>query len=779
MLFNGKEAFAVGERILAEAHEDNFFEILPIEPISLQGENFDDTTIVPGFDRAEEKSVKAVQKHSINIDQVQHNRHIDQAYLLLGKSRYFGRRFFPALEAFNFLLKSGADFRTYTEGRIWREKTNIRLQNHRLAINNLRDMTDQLAAKNKFYPLANATMAEAYLNLSITDSALYYLKKAALHANKRKKKGRYFFISGQLYEQLNQIDSARWAYQQVIDLNRKTSRKLLIQSKIKQLLLNSDQGLERKIGALKKMLNNFENEPFEHSIHRALAKIYLQEGQDSTALAFYNASQGSPFLDAYTQQQNYRDLSDYNFEKGNYQNTGAYLDSLLSLMDGKSLEAKKLQRKRDNLSEIIRYEDLRKETDSILHLMDLSEEEQLSFFEAFLEEKTARAIQAKKTEKKGSPIAFFNRQKSAFYFYNSNLVEQGRQTYYSTWGQRPNIDFWRSSNVLRTAQVTEEEEKDATQVTEVNVFVEKPENFVALLPKGEKAKDSLINANHNTYLQLGMIYKEKFNDLQLAEDRLQHLLEQLPQPKIAVQGLYHLYKIYEIENPPLAEHYKARLIEQYPETAFAKLLLDPDSYSGEGIMTPEKLYTAALHKFQEQSFTEALESLQNIEAAISGNEWAPKVALLKAHTLGRIQGIEAWKKELTQVSVNFAASDEGKNALALLQQFNDTLPQTALKVYHNYKWIFPFKKSDTEDKEAFLKTLKNRIENFQPRWKVSEDAYDEEYIFIVVHGIRNQNDIDGWLRQDKDWASAISQTNNFVALATQYREYMINKNWTP
>ncbi|MBT6160657.1 MAG: hypothetical protein HOH81_03050 [Flavobacteriaceae bacterium] len=240
VLFNGKEAFAVGERILAEAHEDNFFEILPIEPISLQGENFDDTTIVPGFDRAEEKSVKAVQKHSINIDQVQHNRHIDQAYLLLGKSRYFDRRFFPALEAFNFLLKSGADFRTYTEGRIWREKTNIRLQNHRLAINNLRDMTDQLAAKNKFYPLANATMAEAYLNLSITDSALYYLKKAALHANKRKKKGRYFFISGQLYEQLNQIDSARWAYQQLIDLNRKTSRKLLIQSKIKQLLLNSD-----------------------------------------------------------------------------------------------------------------------------------------------------------------------------------------------------------------------------------------------------------------------------------------------------------------------------------------------------------------------------------------------------------------------------------------------------------------------------------------------------------------------------------------------------------
>ncbi|MDA9572261.1 hypothetical protein N9R44_02730 [Flavobacteriaceae bacterium] len=37
VLFNGKEAFAIGEAILSQAFEENFYELLPVEPISLRG----------------------------------------------------------------------------------------------------------------------------------------------------------------------------------------------------------------------------------------------------------------------------------------------------------------------------------------------------------------------------------------------------------------------------------------------------------------------------------------------------------------------------------------------------------------------------------------------------------------------------------------------------------------------------------------------------------------------------------------------------------------------
>lgn len=52
VLFNGKEAFNIGEQILEQAYEDNFYELLPVEPINLRGENIDESSIVPGFDRS-------------------------------------------------------------------------------------------------------------------------------------------------------------------------------------------------------------------------------------------------------------------------------------------------------------------------------------------------------------------------------------------------------------------------------------------------------------------------------------------------------------------------------------------------------------------------------------------------------------------------------------------------------------------------------------------------------------------------------------------------------
>ena len=39
--------------------------------ILLKGEVFDNNTIVPGFNKAEEKAVKAIQKHSMNINGTQ------------------------------------------------------------------------------------------------------------------------------------------------------------------------------------------------------------------------------------------------------------------------------------------------------------------------------------------------------------------------------------------------------------------------------------------------------------------------------------------------------------------------------------------------------------------------------------------------------------------------------------------------------------------------------------------------------------------------------------
>ena len=193
----------------------------------------------------------------MNINGNQYNRQIDEAYLLLGKARYYDRRFFPALEAFNFLLKSGANQSIFVEGKIWREKTNIRLQNHQLATQNLKPIAKSLNFRNKLYPLANATVAEAFINLKELDSATYYMKRAALAAPKRKLKARYLFITGQLFETLEQQDSAQWAYEEITDLKRKAARKFYINAKIKQTLLDTTTLVENRIERIGRLMNNY------------------------------------------------------------------------------------------------------------------------------------------------------------------------------------------------------------------------------------------------------------------------------------------------------------------------------------------------------------------------------------------------------------------------------------------------------------------------------------------------------------------------------------------
>ena len=777
VLFNGKEAFNIGEQILEQAYEDNFYELLPVEPINLRGENIDESSIVPGFDRAEEKAVKAIQKHSMNINGNQYNRQIDEAYLLLGKARYYDRRFFPALEAFNFLLKSGANQSIFVEGKIWREKTNIRLQNHQLAIQNLKPIAKSLNFRNKLYPLANATVAEAFINLKELDSATYYMKRAALAAPKRKLKARYLFITGQLFETLEQQDSAQWAYEEITDLKRKAARKFYLNAKIKQTLLDTTTLVEDRIERIGRLMNNYENEAFEHVLNRSLGSLYLKENQDSLALVYFTRSLESPSIDSYTQIENYQDLADYYFSKGDYLKTGEYLEKLLPLFDNTSVAYKKLKRKKDNLSEVVAYEKTIQSTDSLLSLLSLSQKEQEQFFQNFIDEQQAIAEKTLENQSKKRQFLSQDKPQNAFYFYNPKVVLQGRQTYKANWGNRPNVDNWRQTASLQTTLTNSTQDSELSS-KKVTFLQQTPKSYVSALPKSVNAKDSIKSLNQNAYLQLGMIYKEKFADFPLARKRLNALLDLTPPEEIAVQALYHLYRMNETEFPERAAQNRAILLENYSDTPFAMLISDPENYDASGVITPEKLYANVLSLFEKQDFKKVLTEIEALEVVTSGSQMEPKIALLKAHTQGRLYGIDAWKSALREVEANFSAVAEGINAKALIAQIETNDLNESGAVYKNYKWIFPFLSSDEKESLAFYKELKNILSTTKRNWKVSQDTYNEEYTFIVVHGIRDTQEVE-LLKENERVKNTLSFENidNFVALTSQYRTYLKNKSW--
>ena len=776
VLFNGKEAFSIGEEILSDAFEENFYELLPVEPINLRGENIDETTIIPGFDRAEEKAVKAIQKHSLKINDIQYNRQIDDAYLLLGKARYFDRRFFPALEAFNFLLESPTNRNSYVEGKIWREKTNIRLRNEELAIENLRPLARSIFPSNKFYSLANATLAESFLNLKQLDSASFYIKRAALEAPKRKNKARYLFITGQLFESLGKRDSAEWAFKEIIALKRKAPKKFLLQAKIKKTLLDTLNTLTDRVSFLQKILKNYENQTFEHLVNRAIGNLYLKQKEDSLALVYFDRSIDSPYLDPYTQIENNKDLADYHFKEGNYFISGNYLDKLLPLFDETSLAFKKIKRKRENLSEVIFYEQNIKQTDSIIYLMTLSKKEQLIYFENLINSKQEKEALKMKEEVNEKRFQLLNRSKTSFYFYNPSQVSKGRQAYLANWGNRPNTDNWRNASSILNSIVIESKSNQPISIKAI--IQEKPENFVASLPQTQKEKDSLILTNQKAYLQIGLIYKEKFNDFPLATERLKKVLSLNPPKEIRVQALYHLYRMEEKKKTDVAENYKIDLIKNYPDTPFARILSDQKNYNSTGTVTPEKLYENALKLYKEQKLIETLEEIELLTVMASGKQLESKISLLKANSLGRLNGIQTWKESLMEVATTFSAFEEGIYAKGLINQIEklNNLEDTGL-VYKNYKWIFPFKELEREKTEIFFNSLKEVLAKHNKRWTLSIDTYNKDYIFVVVHGIRDPKNIEMCKAKMQFKSSNLLKEHNFVALTSQYQDYLKNKTW--
>ena len=100
ILYNGNTAFDQAKKQLDDSFEDNFWERLPIEPLKtneevilMPGQSQTEPDEKQGFEKAEEKAVKAIQKHSMVIDGFEKNSQIDEAYFLLGKSRYYLQRF--------------------------------------------------------------------------------------------------------------------------------------------------------------------------------------------------------------------------------------------------------------------------------------------------------------------------------------------------------------------------------------------------------------------------------------------------------------------------------------------------------------------------------------------------------------------------------------------------------------------------------------------------------------------------------------------------------------
>ena len=120
-----------------------------------------------------------------------------------------------------------------------------------------------------------------------------------------------------------------------------------------------------------------------------------------------------------------------------------------------------------------------------------------------------------------------------------------------------------------------------------------------------------------------------------------------------------------------------------------------------------------------------------------------------------------WKKALLNISQKYPESPEAIKALEMIEQIKgtDSIGKNNI-TYLNYKWIFTFKHKDT----ATLKKIKNKLQdalNESPdlRWFLSEDRFNKDQTYLVLHGIRNRRKLNEWKKRFEGAEQELIKTN--------------------
>lgn len=804
VLYNGNLALDEGINELKTQYSDNFWQVLPVERM------LPDQDLKIGearqnnvhFARAEEKATKAIQKHSMNIGGTERNYQIDEAHLLLGQSRYYDKRYIPSLEALNYILYKYPNSSKINQVKVWREKVNVRLENDAIALKNLEGLIAEGKIEGQDLADAYAVIAQAYLNTDQMENGMKMLFNARELTKSREDEARYTYILGQLYEKRKEADSAYATYQYIVDMKRKSPRLYTIHARARQMAqFNPSTGDTLQFNEqMAKLMEDRENRPYLDVLHHQYGLHYEKLGNTKQAVKNYNSSLDHFGEDKYRMASNYRNMAEIFFNNAEYARAGIYYDSTMTHLDKRSREFRAIVKKRDNLEDVIKYEGIVAQRDSIINLYNMDEPQRVAYFEKHIEKVKAEDLarlqaeeEARKREEniaRNQEVAAANAPKTigtvskdgTFYFYNPSTVSRGKSEFKRLWGNRvyePNWPFKSPSAI---------DSKDPAIAAAGNEGEGKSEDvlderyttayYIQQIPTDAKLMDSLQAERNFAYYQLGIIYKEKFKEYDLAADKLEKLLTFQPEERLVLPSHYNLFKIYELTDASKAEAKRQEIVRLFPDSRYAQILQSASETTAV-VQTPEARFKELHLLFEQERYVELNQLLPEAIEQYNGEEIMPKFALLNARLQAKLKGVKAYRAALNEIALDYPNIAEGKTAEAMLRRdipyleglgFNQTEAKSWKLIYHS-----------TNMDEKRLKTLTDKLEKFakertSDQLTVSKDLYTVDSTFVVIHNIRTEENAKGIASVLKEFKEYKIQDVPFVVSAENYAVVQIHKN---
>ena len=616
------------------SYEDNYNELLPIY---IYADEKDSKALYPAMDTAIKKCATVINKHSMPEKKVGKNaktewcRWIDDNWLIVGKSNFHKREFDKSLEMFEFIMDQYEKEEIAHTAKLWSAKTRIETEDYTGAAKYLAQLEEEVEnaikeaeeeksrkksqsnskkrskskskkgsrsksrsknskSKDEESAMVSAIPEELYEKVYIVSADLHIRReewaKAIDNLNiaiemkpKKKLTTRLYFILAQLYQKTGYAELANQAYTQVI--KRNPTYEMTFYSKINRALSGGGNKEELKKELLA-MARDDKNVDYLDQIYYALGDLELQENNKEEGIAYLLKSAETSKKNVHQKTKTYLRLANIYFDDKNYENAQAYYDSTASVVVKEHPEYDMIKAKNKSLTALIGHIKEVELQDSLQRLGRLTEYEQEQVVAQIIEDLKAEEERIREEalqEQIAEALAEANSagKGGKFWVYSPQLKSTGFADFKRKWGDRSREDNWRRSNkatVLEDAYVGgNSEEKDSVNSSLAERY--NPETYLKNIPRTPQEYEIsdvlIIDALYGE----GVIYKDELRDYTEATKSFKELVNRFPNVSRTPAALYQLFRIGEMSSAVKPELYKNRLLEEFPNSDHAQLILDP------------------------------------------------------------------------------------------------------------------------------------------------------------------------------------------------------------
>lgn len=630
--YNAEKSYEAGlKKNLAQTREYNPLQPIRIHPAPVNAGAQD-------FDKAIQKAADILRRHD-------DTKWVDDAIYLIGKSYYYRQDYFSADQKFRELYITTDDPEMQFRSSIWQGRVFLDMELHSEGVAFLNEKLNDYEGiwSRSDRAEALALLAQHNAGLENWQPAVLQLTKALPDLNNKGYRERGYFLLGQLYERINEQEAAYRAYEEV--------QEHFSEYRVQYLAQRKRAEVARKLGRndlafsiFDDMIRDDKNVEYRSELDFELARTEherqnYRQAEDLYNNVLHNRNSQPP---AEIKARAYYGLAEiHRFGYDDFSRAAAYYDSAAQVnVTAERLpddfEAESLAESFGNYARIKSEISLQ---DSLLSLGRLSQAELDSALAEIRLQKIQELEEQREEQQQqrdqivtvdgGDDDKTTQNTTNGFLNENSPVLQQNiRQQFYATWGNRPLADNWRVRSMIRASTYSDEIEEDQLMAEDSELF--NIEIDLSRVPFTEEAQDSVRKRIAAYDYELGNLFFLSMNMPDSAVHYFEKAIERPSNDNINMVSLYSLSELYSIEgNEQKAQEYASRLINDYPQTAYAQRLAEQygigleDTQETWSEVDPIQIYSLILDQDSLGSADKA-DRLRSFSVNFSSHEVAPK-----------------------------------------------------------------------------------------------------------------------------------------------------------